>query len=198
MRLAHRLHVLQVHVPDVLAELLDRTHRVVALGRPPARVDGRGERPLPSLDLREHLVRRLLRMVLDRERDAVLAQDGDELAKVAGRARADDGRPDGGRQLAGPLHRARVDPRGVGRDVRPCFASSSCAISTCSAVAQFGWRCAPQRSIVSKPSAIGSRRAARRAGPRRCRAGGRMHSSRRRHDPSRASPSPSHGRRSSR
>ena len=48
--------------------------------------------------------------------------------------------------VLGPTHVAQATT------CSPCLASSSCAIATCSAVAQSGWRCAPQRSTASNPS----------------------------------------------
>ena len=56
-----RLDVLQVDEEEPLAEIADRLHRVVALRRPPAGVDGRSEHVLGIADQLEDLLRALLR-----------------------------------------------------------------------------------------------------------------------------------------
>ena len=122
VRLASPEHVLQVHVRDVAAELLDRANGVVALGAPPAGVDRGGHRPLARLDLGQQLVRRPLGMILDRERDAVLAEDRRQRGRVAGEAAADHARADSARELAGAVDAAGPDPGRVGRDREPVSA----------------------------------------------------------------------------
>ncbi len=69
-----RLDILQVDEEEPLAEVADRLHRVVALRRPPAGVDGGTKNVVRIADQREHLVGSLLGMVLVGEADSVLAQ----------------------------------------------------------------------------------------------------------------------------
>ena len=119
VRLANREHILQVDVQDVRRELLDGAGRVVALCGPPAGVDGRAHRPVACLDLLQHLARRALGVVLDREPDTVLAQHRHQHRCVARHAAADhvDAEPAG--ELARARHVRRADPRRVGRDGEP-------------------------------------------------------------------------------
>jgi hypothetical protein len=114
--LVEREHVLEVDVPDAVAELLERTRSVVALRPPPAGVDGRAEPVASGCDLLAHLLRRPLRMVLDPEPDVVPLEHRRELPHVAREAAADQGGAQRQRELARPVDVARAEPRRVGGD----------------------------------------------------------------------------------
>ena len=115
VRLALAEDVLQVHVRDVLAELLDRApRRSAASPTSPCRRSLRASRR--RRDLRQHLSRRALRVVFDRQRDPVLAQHRRERGDLAGEAASDDARAEGERELARAPDVPGADPGRVRRN----------------------------------------------------------------------------------